>query len=75
MDVLTEYSRHAIGDAIANIYKDQNGIIHAVVLGDQVEASITKALQNQKEAIQTLGLSPATLKELNDELERKNQCI
>ena len=71
VDVLTEYSRHAIGDAIANIYKDQNGIIHAVVLGDQVEASITKALQNQKEAIQTLGLSPATLKELNDELERK----
>lgn len=71
VDVLTEYSRHAIGDAIANIYKDQNGIIHAVVLGDQVEASITKALQNQKEAIQTLGLSPATLKELNDEIERK----
>ena len=71
VDVLTEYSRHAIGDAIANIYKDQNGIIHAVVLGDQVESSITKALQSQKEAIQTLGLSPATLKELNDEIERK----
>jgi len=71
VDVLTEYSRHAIGDAIANIYKDPNGIIHAVVLGDQVETSITKALQSQKEAIQTLGLSPATLKELNDEIERK----
>ena len=71
VDVLTEYSRHAIGDAIANIYKDQNGIIHACVLGDQIESSITKALQSQKEAIQTLGLSPATLKELNDEIERK----
>lgn len=71
VDVLTEYSRHAIGDAIANIYKDQNGIIHAVVLGDQIESSITKALQSQKEAIQTLGLSPATLKDLNDEIERK----
>lgn len=70
IDVLTEYSRHAIGDSIANIYKDQNGIIHACVLGDQIEASITKALQSQKEAIQTLGLSPATLKELNDEIER-----
>jgi flagellar biosynthesis protein FlhA len=71
IDVLTEYSRHAIGDAIANIYKDQNGIIHAVVLGDQVEASITKALQGQKDAVQTLGLSPATLKELNEEIGQK----
>jgi len=71
VDVLTEYSRHAIGDTIANIFKDQNGIIHAVVLGDQIESSITKSLQSQKEAIQTLGLSPATLKELNDEIERK----
>jgi flagellar biosynthesis protein FlhA len=71
IDVLTEYSRHAIGDAIANIYKDQNGIIHAVVLGDVVESSITKALQGQKDAVQTLGLSPATLKELNEEIGQK----
>jgi len=71
VDVLTEYARHAIGDTIANIYKDQNGIIHAVVLGDHIESSITKALQNQKEAIQTLGLSPATLKDLNNDIDRK----
>ncbi len=71
VDVLTEYSRHAIGDTIANLYKDQNGIIHAIVLGDQIESSITRSLQSQKEAIQTLGLSPATLKDLNEEIERK----
>jgi flagellar biosynthesis protein FlhA len=66
VDVLTEYVRHSIGDTIANIYKDNNGIIHAVSLGDEMETFITKALQSQKEAVQTLGLSPAILKELNE---------
>ncbi|MCL5030694.1 MAG: flagellar biosynthesis protein FlhA [Bacteroidetes bacterium] len=65
VDVLTEYVRHSMGDTIANIYKDNNGVIHAVSLGDEMETFITKALQNQKEAVQTLGLSPAILKELN----------
>ena len=65
VDVLTEYVRHSMGDTIANIYKDNNGVIHAVSLGDEMEAFITKALQNQKEAVQTLGLSPTILKELN----------
>ena len=65
VDVLTEYVRHSMGDTIANIYKDNNSVIHAVSLGDEMEAFITKALQNQKEAVQTLGLSPTILKELN----------
>ncbi len=66
VDVLTEYVRHSMGDTIANIYKDSNGVIHAVSLGDEMETFITKALQNQKEAVQTLGLSPAILKDLNN---------
>ncbi len=66
IDVLTEYVRHAMGDTIANLYKDQNGIIHAAALGEEIESSITKSLQNQKEAVQTLGLNPVELKELND---------
>jgi flagellar biosynthesis protein FlhA len=66
IDVLTEYVRHAMGDTIANIYKDNNGIIHAVALNEDVEAAITKSLQNQKEATQTLGLNPQALKELYD---------
>ncbi len=69
VDVLTEYVRHSLGDTIANIFRDQNGIIHAVALGEEVETFITKALQNQKEAVQTLGLSPQVLKELNEVIE------
>lgn len=66
IDVLTEYVRHAMGDTIGNLYKDNNGIIHAVALGDEIEGAITKSLQNQKEATQTLGLSPDSLKGLNE---------
>jgi len=69
IDVLTEYVRHAMGDTIANIYKDNNGVIHAVALGEENEDMITDALQSQKEATQTLGLSPNTLKELNGMLQ------
>ncbi len=66
IDVLTEYVRHSMGDTIANLYKDNNGIIHAVTLGEEIESTITQALQNQKEAVQTLGLNPIVLKELNE---------
>jgi flagellar biosynthesis protein FlhA len=69
VDVLTEYVRHSIGDTIAGLYKDSNGIIHAASLGDMLETSITKSLQSQKEAVQTLGLSPNVLRELNNVLE------
>jgi flagellar biosynthesis protein FlhA len=65
VDVLTEYVRHSIGDTLANLYKDNNGVIHAISLSEEMETFITKALQSQKEAIQTLGLSPDILKELN----------
>ncbi len=68
VDVLTEYVRHSIGDTIANLYKDNNGVIHAIALGDDLETFITKSLQNQKDAVQTLGLSPEILKNLNDML-------
>lgn len=65
VDVLTEYVRHALGDTISSMYKDHNGVLHAVALGESLEGSITNALQKQKEAIQTLGLSPEVLTELN----------
>ena len=68
VDVLTEYVRHSIGDTIANLYKDTNGIIHAIALGEDLESFITKSLQNQKEALQTLGLSPEILRDLNKSL-------
>lgn len=68
VDVLTEYVRHSIGDTIANIYRDSNGIIHALSLGSNFENYVTRALQNQKEAIQTLGLSSKMLTELNNSI-------
>ncbi len=66
VDVLTEYARHSIGDTIANIYKDSNGIIHAAVLSEEIESIITRSLQEQKEAVHTLGLSPDMLRALNN---------
>ncbi len=71
VDVLTEYVRHSLGDLIANLYKDQNGIIHAIAIGENLENYITTALQNQNEATQTLGLSPEMLQKLNIEIEQR----
>lgn len=69
VDVLTEYVRHSLGETIANLYKDQNGIIHTVALGENLENYITNALQKQKEAIQTLGLTPEMLVDLNKSIQ------
>jgi len=68
VDVLTEYVRHSLGDTIANLYRDSNGVIHAATLGDEFERQITNALQKQKESIQTLGLSPDSLIVLNNNM-------
>lgn len=68
VDVLTEYVRHTIGETIANLYKDQNGIIHAAALSENLEMAITKSLQAQKDNIVTLGLHPNVLRELNSQL-------
>ncbi|HET56665.1 MAG TPA: flagellar biosynthesis protein FlhA [Ignavibacteria bacterium] len=64
VDVLTEYARHAVGDIIANIYKDQNNIIHAAAIGDKLEKHIVNSIKEQKDAIQTLGLNPGLLNKL-----------
>lgn len=69
VDVLTEYVRHSLGDTIANMYRDPNGIIHALALGSNLEGFIIRSLQNQKEATQTLGLSPVMLRDLNNSIE------
>ncbi|MCF6270020.1 MAG: flagellar biosynthesis protein FlhA [Melioribacteraceae bacterium] len=69
VDVLTEYARHSIGDTIAAIVKDANGIIHAMVIGENLETLFTTTLQNQKEATLTLGLDPVTLNKVNASLQ------
>lgn len=68
IDVLVEYARHSIGDTIANLYKDNNGIIHGAVVGEMLESTITSSLQKNQESMQTLGLSPSLLKVLNKNL-------
>lgn len=70
IDVLTEYVRHSLGNTIANMYKDSNGIIHAASIGQELEQYITKALQSQKESVQTLGLTPQMLADIKTSLER-----
>ncbi|HEX2982318.1 MAG TPA: flagellar biosynthesis protein FlhA, partial [Ignavibacteriales bacterium] len=67
-DVLTEYVRHSIGSTIANLYKDGNGVIHAMALSGELEEYVVTSLQKQKDATQTLGLTPAMLKGLNQNL-------
>ncbi|MDA3860676.1 MAG: flagellar biosynthesis protein FlhA [Melioribacteraceae bacterium] len=69
IDVLTEYARHSIGDTIASIVKDGNGIIHAMVIGANLETLFSTTLQNQKEATLTLGLDPITLNKVNASLQ------
>ena len=73
IDVLTEYVRHSIGDTIANIYKDNNDIIRAAALGNNLETLITKTLQSQKETSSTLGLNPMLLKDLNMKIDKLAQ--
>jgi len=68
VDVLTEYVRHTIGDTIASLYKDSNGIIHAIAFGENLETIITKSLQAQKDSVVTLGLSPTVLRDLNEKI-------
>ncbi|HOI28413.1 MAG TPA: flagellar biosynthesis protein FlhA [Melioribacteraceae bacterium] len=73
IDVLTEYVRHTIGDTISNIYKDVNGIIHAVTLSEHLESLITNSLQAQKDSVVTLGLSTKVLRELNTSIQIANE--
>lgn len=70
VDVLTEYARHAVGDIIANLYKDQKNTIHAAALGDKLEQHIISSIKEQKDAIQTLGLNPGLLNTLKKNIAR-----
>lgn len=71
-DVLNEYVRHSLSDTISNLYKDQNGVIHAAALDERLESFITESLSNQKEAVQTLGFTPDMMKNLNQSIQETN---
>lgn len=69
IDVLTEYVRHSLSNTIANLYKDGNGIIHAAAISEKLEAFITNSFQNQKDAVQTLGMNPLMLSDLKNRMQ------
>ncbi len=75
VDVLTEYVRHSLGDTIAHLYKDSNGIVHAVAIGENLESHITDSLSKQQEAAQTLGLTPQMLQALNESISEHLQSF
>ncbi len=69
VDVLTEYVRHSLSDVIANLYRDENNVIHAITIGDKLEAQIVQSLSEQQGNIQSLGLNPLTMQKIFDKLE------
>ncbi len=64
IDVLTEYVRHSIGDTIANLYKDDYGIIRAVALGETIEAFIVKIIAESKRCCSNAWLKPGYFKRI-----------
>jgi flagellar biosynthesis protein FlhA len=69
VDVLTEYVRHSLSETIARLYRDPKGVIRGIALDPRLEQLITGALQNQRESSPSLGLSPATIRAIHDNME------
>ncbi len=68
VDVLTEYVRHSLSDVIANLYADENNMLHAIAIGDRLENHIVQSIQEQSNNIQSLGLTPDMFQSLMDQL-------
>lgn len=72
VDVLTEYVRHSLSETIARLYADNRGTIHAIAMDPRLEATITGALQNNRESSPSLGLSPNAINDIQRSLQ---ECI
>lgn len=72
VDVLTEYVRHSLSETIARLYADHRGTIHAIAMDPRLEATITGALQNNRESSPSLGLSPNAINDIQRSLQ---DCI
>lgn len=70
VDVLTEYVRHSLSETIKKLYEDENGVINAIAVGNQIEEQITSALQsgNAITSAPTLGLSPNVVQQVRESL-------
>jgi flagellar biosynthesis protein FlhA len=69
VEVLTEYVRHSLSETIARLHRDAKGIIHAIAMDPQLEQILTNALQNNRESSPSLGLSPATVRNIHRSLQ------
>ena len=60
IDVLTEYVRHNLSETIKTLYEDVDGVVHAISLDQEIEDSITQALQKSggNQISPSMGLSP-----------------
>lgn len=70
IDVLTEYVRHALSETIARLYGDSRGVVHAIAMDPRLEQALTAALQNQRDASASLGLSPTMIQSIQESLQR-----
>lgn len=75
VDVLTEYVRHSLSETIARLYADAKGMIHAIAMDPRLEQTITAALQNQREASPSLGLSPQAIQSIHGSLTRNSDAL
>ncbi len=75
IEVLTEYVRHSLGETIASLYKDENNIIHAIAVGENLEEFITNSLAQNGDATQTLGLTPEMLSKLNNSITEQMEIL
>jgi flagellar biosynthesis protein FlhA len=75
VDVLTEYVRHSLSETIARLYADAKGMIHAIAMDPRLEQTITSALQNQREASPSLGLSPQAIQSIHGSLTRNIEAL
>lgn len=75
VEVLTEYVRYALSDTIAKLFRDENGIVHAITLDPKIEQAITTSLQKQKQSNETLGLSPAVVQNILENIEAALESV
>ncbi len=70
VDVLTEYVRHNLSETIKRLYQDNNGVIHAISVDQNLENLLTNVLQNNANATSsaTLGLSPEAVRGVQESL-------
>lgn len=70
IDVLTEYVRHNLSETIKSLYEDQDGVVHAISLDQEIEETISQALQKSggNQISQSMGISPDYIDKIKQSL-------